>query len=127
MKTTLKELNDIKSSLAKLITAQGVPARVCYRDSKFTKKVAKEIETLEEARLVIVKKYAGPADPQGNISVLPENTVRFKDEFDALLKEEVELPDVQVAIGDLENAGLTMLDFANLDFAIVDVDPTEKK
>lgn len=126
MKITVKELNSIKSSLAKLVVATGIPARACYRATKFSKKIAVEIETLETLRLELIKKHGGVADPAGNIRVPDENNDAFNADFNKVLAEEIDVPDVQIAVGDLTNANLTMLDFANLDFVIVETDPSER-
>lgn len=126
MKIQLKQLDEIKVSLSKLLTAPGVPARVAYRAAKFSKAIAKEIEEMEEARVELVKKY-GKDDGKGNFSVTTENQDTFKEQYDEVLKEEIELPDVQLKIDDLEKSGLTMLDIANLAFLLSETDPTERK
>lgn len=125
MKLQLKELNKVKNSLAKLITAEDIPARAAYRATKFSKKVVAEIDAMEEARVALVKKY-GVDDGSGRFNVLPENDKKFQEELDVLFSEEVELPDVKIAVGDLEKVKLAMLDYANLDFLIVETDPTEQ-
>jgi hypothetical protein len=118
----LKELNAAKGSISKLLVAERVPARVCYRATKFSKKVMAELTALEEQRMALVEKYGVLNQTQES----PELEM-FRNDFKQLLEEEVELPDIVIALGDIENAGLTMLDFANLDFMIQESDPTERK
>lgn len=125
MQIKLSELNKIKVSLSKLITAEGIPARAAYRATKFSKKIVAEIEAMEESRIALVKKY-GAEGEGGRYEVKPENDEKFKAELDELFAEEVELPEVKIAVGDLEKVNLTMLDYANLEFMIVEVDPTEQ-
>ena len=125
MKIQLKALNEIKGSLAKLVTAQGVPGRVCYRATKFSKKVTAELSSLEEVRGELVKKFGEKMGER--VIVTEKNGDAFLEAFEQVLQEEIELPDIKFKAADLENAGLTMLDYANLDFMIVDEDPTERK
>ena len=120
MKMTLKELNAIKGSVAKLITAQGIPGRVCHKAISFTKKMTSEIEALEEVRLKMVKQYAAPRAENELLHVSDENLDQFNADFGEVLKEEVEIPDIKIALADLENADLTMQDHAALDFMIDD-------
>ena len=120
MKVTLKELNKIKGSVAKLVTAQGLPGRVCHKAISFTKKVTSEIEAMEEVRLKLVKQYAAPAVEGVPQHVSNENLDAFNADFDEVLKEEVDVPEIKIALADLEKAGLTMQDHAALDFMIDD-------
>ena len=120
MKVTLKELNKIKGSVAKLVTAQGLPGRVCHKAISFTKKVTSEIEAMEEVRLKLVKQYAAPRAENELLHVSDENLDQFNADFGEVLKEEVEIPDIKIALADLERADLTMQDHAALDFMIDD-------
>ena len=120
MKVTLKELNKIKGSVAKLVTAQGLPGRVCHKAISFTKKVTSEIEAMEEVRLKLVKQYAAPAVEGVLQHVSNENLDAFNADFDEVLKEEVDVPEIKIALADLDKAGLTMQDHAALDFMIDD-------
>lgn len=125
MKTTVKHLDEIKQTLSKLLTASGIPVRVAYRATKFSKFVQKEVTELEEQRLALVRKY-GKEDGHGGVRVMPDQEEAFKLDYEQVLEEEVELPEIKIKVDDLANAGLTMLDIANLDFMLVEVDPTEK-
>jgi hypothetical protein len=118
----VRELEQIKGSLAKLVTA-NVPARAAYRAAKFTRVIAKEIQSLEDARVQLILKYGKP-NGDGTSTVLSQNLEKFREEFEQLLNEEIEVPAITLEVSDLENAGLTMLDFANLDFMISE---SEKK
>ena len=124
MKIQLKELNRIKGSLSKLLVADNIPARAAYRATKFTKALVRELELLEETRVELVKKYGEKAGD--GLAVPPKHEEAFQGAFGEVLEEEVELPEIQLAVGDLENAKLSMLDFAYLDFMIVETDPTSK-
>lgn len=112
----LKELNDIKGSIARLLVAPNISAKVAYRATKFSKKLAKEIDDLEEQRVALVRKYG--VEENGNYRVPPSRLPEFEAEFNQLLEEEVEIPVLRISVDELEKAGLTMLDFANLDFLI---------
>ena len=120
MKITLKELNAIKGSVAKLITAQGIPSRVCHRAISFTKKMTSEIEALEEVRLRLVRTYAAPYVEGVPMHVSDANLDNFNREFGEVLNLEVEIPDMKIALADLDHAGLTMQNYAALDFMIDD-------
>jgi hypothetical protein len=120
MKITLKELNAIKGSMAKLLVAQGIPSRVCHRAIAFTKKMTSEIEALEEVRLKLVKQYSAPAVEGVPTHVSDENLDAFTADFNEVLKEEVEIPDIKIALADLDKVGLTMQDYAALEFLIDD-------
>lgn len=125
MKIQLKELDAIKQSLAKLLTAPGIPVRTAYRAQKFSKAVAKEIMNLEDARLELVKAY-GKLGEDNMWRVEPKNDEVFRDEYELILEQHVDLPDVVICIDDLQAAQLSMLDVAHLDFLLVEVDPTDK-
>lgn len=124
MTLELSQLNRIKQSLSRLLTTENIPARVCYRATKFSKRVADAIEELEEQRIKLVKKY-GSLHGEA-LRVDPKNQEKFEAEFGALLTETIELPDISIALSDLEKANLSMIDYANLDFLITE-DSTEKK
>lgn len=126
MKLSMKTLNQIKGSLARLLTAQNIPVRVSYRAAKFAKAVDRKIRDLEEMRIGLVKKY-GEKDADGNYQVTDEHDAEFQKVFEEMLSEEFEVPDVKIKVDDLANAGLTMLDIANLDFILSEIDPTETK
>jgi hypothetical protein len=123
MQITLKQLDAIKSSIARLLTAPGVPVRAAYRAAKFSKAIQKEIIELEEMRNDLVKKYG--KETEEGLRVEPKYEETFQKEYDIMLDEMVTFPDIKICVDDLASAGLSMLDIANLDFMLVEVDPTE--
>lgn len=121
----LSELNDIKNSLAKLLQAPGIPAKTAYRAAKFSKVVAKEIRDLEDARVELVKKW-GKADAQGNHNVTPENMAAFTEDLNDILDEDCVIPVMKISVEDVKGAGLTLLDFANLEFLFEEAPSTKE-
>jgi hypothetical protein len=75
---------------------------------------------MEEVRLKLVKQYAAPRAENELLHVSDENLDQFNADFGEVLKEEVEIPDIKIALADLEKADLTMQDHAALDFMIDD-------
>ena len=127
MKIKLEDLNRVKYSLSKLLTVTTVPARVAWRCTKFSKLVSKELEELETTRIALCEQYGKLDEKEGRYVFPGDGEAKFKEDFEKVLQEEVEFPDVKIAVGDLEKAGLSMMDFAHLDFLIDETDPTDKK
>lgn len=114
---SLKELVDIRDSLGRLLNAP-LKIRASYRATKFSKKIVKELEDLDKARKELIIRYGERMDADGNFKVKKENTEAFQKEYDSLLEETVELPVMKLTLEEIEVAGLTMLDVANLEFMI---------
>jgi len=125
MKIQLRDLNKMKLSLRKLVNADNIPSRVCYRATKFTKKVSADLDALEDTRIKLVKQY-GEKIETGEIKVPSNKEDEFTAAFIQCLDEEVEIPDIKISLSDLEKANLSMLDFANLDFLISEEDVPSK-
>ena len=107
----------MRDSIARLLTATTIPAATAYRAAKFSKAIITELQDLEEARMKLVKKY-GVLNKEDKLEVPESNYEEFNKEFDAVQAVEVEIPVVKLTIEELKSAGLSILDFSNLDFLI---------
>jgi molybdopterin converting factor small subunit len=108
----LAELNRISNSLSKIIT-QDLPIKQAFRLSRLAKSVDTEMQELETQRVALVKKY-GEKDESGNVSVKGK-LQEFIDEFNELLKEEVEISFIPINLNDVGDIKLSAMDIGNLE------------
>jgi len=101
MKLTLAEVRWMQKGLS-AITQMSLPIRVSYKLSKLLTFCNKEMVSVEQARVGLVKRLAKP-DPEthGELRVTVENEEVFRKEFEELLLEEVELDFIPIKISEL--------------------------
>lgn len=106
MKFRLAELKSMEPVLSKIMESTVLSIRVAYRFSKFLKTVGKELQTLEETRQMLVKKY-GEDDSDGNTKVKDDSLQPFIDGLNEVLNEEVEISIEPVELDDLNMLALS--------------------
>lgn len=106
MKFRLAELKSMEPVLSKIMESTVLSIRVAYRFSKFLKTVAKELQTLEDTRQMLVKKY-GEDDSDGNTKVKDASIQEFIDGLNDVLNEEVDISIEPVALDDLGSLSLS--------------------
>jgi hypothetical protein len=116
MKIRLIEIKMIESSINKLMET-NLPVKTAYRLSKLLKDVSSELQTLEENRVRLVRKYADVKEdtPEQEVKVPKDKVEPFQNEFNELLQTEVEIKFDPVSISDLEEVRLTPIDILRLE------------
>ena len=91
MKLQNGDIFTAQEPLRKLIE-QKFPVIVSYKLSKLAQKLNEQFKVVEEVRQGLIKKY-GKADDKGQIAVSQESKdwVKFVDEFNELMAQEVEI------------------------------------
>ena len=89
MKITLAEVKSLESSLSKIFN-KDVNIKLAYRLGKLLKRLSEEMKMLEENRIKLVKKYGEEDEETKQLSVPPEKTQEFYNEFNELMQIEIE-------------------------------------
>ena len=110
MKLTLKDIKDAEKVLSQILMAQ-IEFKLAYRIEKITKKLVTNIETIEDKRLELVKKFGTPdldkdGKETGRASVKPDKYEEFNKEFLEYLNAESELDAQEIPYELLENSGI---------------------
>jgi hypothetical protein len=125
VKIYLYELNMLIKSLGNVLKNE-VNAKTAYRLSKLYRRLAVESDSLEMARMRLIKKYAEPG-ADGNPKsadgqyVFPEGAYeKFALEFQELTRLDVEIQFDPISIGEFGDIKLSGIDLAILDKFIQD-------
>lgn len=117
MKIKLQQLWDVQQgSLSALASAKQINAKAAYRISKIIKKLSDEIKDLNDSRNNLIKKYG--EEKEGSVVVSKDKTKEFIEEFNDLLKTEIEVSIEKLPFECVESIQLTPIDFINLDWLI---------
>jgi 3-deoxy-D-arabino-heptulosonate 7-phosphate (DAHP) synthase class II len=120
MKITLKELQEKRESYERLLGASDVPAGTMFRIRAFVKAVMAALKQLDDERTELIKKH-GEKIAGDRYKLKKDKIDTFLADFDEVLKEEVELPEVKIGLNELEGAkGLKPVDFGALEDIIVE-------
>lgn len=124
-KMILKDLLESNNSFAFLVSQRDkLSGKINYQISKNIKPIDNELKAYEDARKAIVNRYAnkdenGEAVIIGDAYDIPESALsEYMKELDELKETEVEFEIKKMKVDDLENAGLSALDYYNLDFML---------
>lgn len=108
MKLTLKQIRESAGPLALLNQSAGLPVKKAYWLGRLADLVEKTAADVEKQRVALIKKHF--PDLEANGGAVPGDAVKvFEAEFDELLAETIEAPDLSIPFEALE--GLTF--FAN--------------
>lgn len=132
---TLRDLYRIQGAIGALFSAE-LDVRVSYRLRKFLRAVREELHEAEEARMGLIRKHS----PEGPLLQETPGFIQFNAEWQELLESTVDLPEVHIALAELEHAHVVCAEpdkstsrrrflaseIADLDFLITD-DPPEPK
>ncbi len=122
MKFTLQEIYNLGQSLGKLLS-QELPIKTAYKLLKFSKECSSELQTLEKARVKLVKQYAGEKEEGKEVQVSDKNKEIFSKEFNDLLQEEVSIKfKPQLYINDFGDIQISAADLISLDKLIKEND-----
>jgi hypothetical protein len=116
MKLTLQTIWNSQQSLPKLL-GKDLPVRISYYLAQNANKIDKELKIMNEARVVLVKKY-GKEDDKKQWAVLPENSEVFNKEYTELISAEVEIDLHQFNLLDLEDVKLSAQECFAIEFMI---------
>lgn len=105
MKVTLGELKIAEQALNKIMGA-SLPIKIAYYLSKTITIIGEELTHLETARRKLIEKY-GEKDEKENLRVTDKNFEKFKEEYQQLFKEEVEINIKTIKLSELADVKLT--------------------
>ena len=112
MKLTLREIWNANQAIGKILNFDGLEAKLAYRLSKIGKKFITELKAIDDVRSKLVQKYSSKEFPN---QVDPKNNKKFNDEFDELMREEIEM-EVEIILYELwKKVNLTASDLINLE------------
>lgn len=120
MRLTLAEIRWMQKGLSS-ITQLSLPIKISYRLSKLMRFCNKELAAIENARVDLVKKLSVEnPDVPGEFRVPPINEKVFREEFESLLKEEVECDFVPIKLSELgEDLKISPLELSSL-YRVID-------
>lgn len=103
MKLSIRTIADSVQALG-ILYGLGLPVGAAYRLTKFIKLINAEMDTFNTTRLELAKQYGHIGEANGQ-SVYKFETADEKADFargmDALLSEEIELPDIVITESEL--------------------------
>lgn len=137
MKIKMAEIKAIEEPLSKLMTKE-LNIKIAYRLSKFLKVVGVELQELENNRIRLVRKYGNKVENKDNdpkkknnkgeveFKITPKNEQKFIDEYNELLRLEIEVDFNPILLSELEGIQITTIDMMRLENIII-IDEKEKK
>ena len=92
VKITLDKLKAAERGLGKIMNTD-LPIKMSYSLQKGLKQIRDELKHVDDARVELIKKYGRKDEESENVSIEPgsESETLFREEFEELLKSEVEL------------------------------------
>lgn len=105
MKLKISQIVTMQQPIQKLMQ-ENMPIKAAYRLSRIANIIDQEMQTIEQKRAELVKKY-GEDNGEGNYKVKPENLTIFYNEYQNLLDEEVDLNISPIQIEMLENTKMS--------------------
>jgi len=105
MKITLGELKIAQEALNKVMVAT-LSAKVAYHLSKMIGKINEELTHLENSRRKIIEQY-GEKNEKGDITVKKENTTKFYEDFQVLMKEETDIDINLIKLSEIQDIKLS--------------------
>jgi hypothetical protein len=118
---TLEQLINSTDGL-KGLSQKQLKARSAYAVSKILKAADAEMNTFNETRMELIKKYGEKgedgelkSDENGNVRILPESLNDFNKELQELLKTPVEINANKIRMEDIGDVEFTPAEMAQLD------------
>lgn len=105
MRLKLAQLLAMQQPLRDLMQQQ-MPAKAAFRMTRIARQVDQELQTVEEQRVELIKKF-GEQSEEGGWQVKPENVTVFQSEYQDMLDEEVDLDVSPIPAEMLEDAHMT--------------------
>lgn len=126
MKIKLSELWNSQNVLKQLNMMNGIPIKTSYWIAKNTKKISKELGTVEEKRKELVSKF-GKENENKELSVPQENLEAFHKEFQELLDVEIDVDIKPIYIGEFTlETKLSGQDMIAIDYLFTDEQPASQ-
>lgn len=129
MQFTHKHLKEIEPTLVKILNAK-IPCQAGFRLVRFSNALIKVMREIEETRSAMIKLH-GEQNEDGTFEIKnPKKVKEFGVAWKQHMDETVELEVRKVKLSELAEAGMTLVDFAALEFMIendVDEPPKVKK
>lgn len=116
MKTKVRKLLEIKSSLEKLVSLD-VPIKTAFKIGNSIKNFNNEYAAFEDSKMKLFKKY-GEENEDGNLKIKEENIEKFKKELEDLMDIEINIKVPKVTLKELGDIKISAGDIANLDILI---------
>lgn len=110
MELTLEKLRDACAAIAAIAKVE-LPVRVSFQLARFHRLASGDLQTLEEKRIELVKKY-GKQDAKGNYSVPDDQVAAFTADFNQLLQAKVNIDFQPIALEVLDGCKLPVSFFA---------------
>ena len=109
------------SDAFKTLSQKPLKARTAYAVGKILKSVDTEMQSFNDARMELIRKYGEKddnnelkTDEQGNVRILPEVLDSFNNELHDLLETLVELNVNKIRIDDIEDINFTPSEMAQI-------------
>ena len=118
MKITLAEVKSLETSLSKIFD-KDIHIKIAYRLSSLLKVLSDEINSLEENRVKLVKKYGEEDKESGQLAVPTEKAEEFYKEFNELLQLEIDIDFEPIPLGAFGDISLSAADVVRLDGKII--------
>ena len=100
------------------IAQNNFPAAATFRITKVLKKLNVDLQTYEETRVALIRKYGKEDEESKQITVMAENMQAFGDEMRGLLETPIVVP--KIKISDLEGLDLPATKMLAVEFLFED-------
>ena len=103
-----------------MLQPQHLPIPTLYKLTKLSNALTENFEFYRNSLQTIINEYAlmdeegKPIETDGNIKIKPECIEECNKRIDELMDTEVQLPDIEFTLSELERADLSMEDFSCL-------------
>ena len=118
---TLGELVNSTNALQKL-ASMSLKAKLAWQVAKLLKEAEKEIQSFNDTRMDVIKKYGEKdengeliTDEKGNCKILEGQTQEFSNELNELINTQIEINANRLSINDLGNIDFTPAEMAQLE------------
>lgn len=116
MKVKIQDIVAAAPTIQKL-SGISLPVKVSYNIARNLKKIQRELEPFEKARIELVRKH-GNEDEEGKLVVKEENMQEFYKEMTELLEEEIEIDIRSIDIEGLAKIELSPTEMQLIDFML---------
>ena len=121
IKVKISDLLNSTDTLQKL-AKKDFKAKLAWSISRLLKSAETEIQSFNETRMNLIKKYGEKdendeliTDDQGNCKISDESTLEFSNQLNELINTEVEINANKIKITDIENLDFTPIEMNMLE------------
>lgn len=114
------ELHRLTGAIEALRTLVQQPLKgsVAFRLGKVIRDVQTHLDDLEQTRSQLLQKYGSTYDENGNPDLPPESIEAFTEEMEAVLSEQVTIPDYRIPLSVIEEIQITPSLMMQIDWLI---------